>query len=283
MYGLLLSPEIEWLGEYMCRVKLYNGDCLDVMNKLIEDKVKVDAIITSPPYNMCLRVSKDGKYRSRWWSGNKGHFSNKYTNYKDDLPIEEYERIQTLFLEKALTLSDYVFYNIQMITGNKIPLLHIMGKFADKIKDIIIWDKGNAQPAINKGCLNSQYEFIIVFSNVRPHCRTFDNACFERGTETNIWNNKRERNTKHRAGFPVSLIERVLTNFTVEGNTILDPFMGSGTTGVACINNKRNFIGIELDSEYYGIAKDRLKETIDKLKQNQYNNEAENKNDEPTK
>lgn len=255
----------------MCKIKLYNGDCLNVMDQLIKDGVKVDAVITSPPYNMCLRLTKDGKYRSRWWSGNKGHFSNKYTHFNDDLPIEEYENLQTQFIEKSLKISDYLFYNIQMITGNKIPLLHILGKFSEKIKDIIIWDKGVAQPAINKNCLNSQYEFIICFSNIRPRFRTFDNAQFERGTETNIWNNKRERNTKHKAGFPTSLIERIIKDFTCDGATIMDPYMGSGTTGVACINTKRNFIGIEIDKEYYDISLNRLKETIAEKKKGETN------------
>ena len=201
----------------MADINLYNGDCLEVMDKLIAEGVKVDAIITSPPYNMCLRITEEGTYRSRWWSGNKGHFSNKYAHFNDDLPIEDYEDMQTKFIEKSLKISDYLFYNIQMITGNKIPLLHIIGKFAEKIKDIIIWDKGIAQPAINNNCLNSQYEFIICFSNIRPGFRTFDNANFERGTETNVWNNKRERNTKHKAAFPTSLIERIITDFTKEG------------------------------------------------------------------
>lgn len=243
----------------MSDIQLYKGDCLDVMDVLIAMGVKVDAVLTSPPYNMCLKI-QGNKYVSRWDSSysNEGHLSNKYQNYKDDMPMEVYESFQSAFIEKSLKISDYLFYNIQMITGNKIALLHILGKFAEKIKEIIIWNKVNAQPSINKGVLNSQFEFLIVFSNVRPCCRTFDNALFERGTETNVWDIKRERNTKHKAGFPTELVKRIINNFIPENATILDPFMGSGTTGVACKRLDRNFIGIELDNNYFEIAKERI-------------------------
>ena len=246
----------------MSNIKLYQGDCLEIMDKLIHDNIKVNAIITSLPYNMCLKV-QNGKYVSRWKSSysNEGHLSNKYQNYKDDLSIEEYQRFQESFIEKALLLSDYVFYNIQMVTGNKIALLHLIGKYADKIKDIIIWDKINSEPAINKGVLNSQFEFIICFSNIRSLCRTFDNANFKRGTISNVWKIKRERNKFIKAGFPVKLVEELLDNFTKENDLILDPFMGSGTTGVACKKLNRNFIGIELDENYFNIAKERINES----------------------
>ena len=240
-------------------IQLYWGDCLKIMDGLIADGVKVDAVITSPPYNMCLKVQNE-KYVSRWKSSysNEGHLSNKYQNYKDDLPIEDYEKFQDSFIEKCLTISDYLFYNVQMVTGNKTAILHLIGKYADKIKEIIIWDKINGEPAINKGVFNSQFEFIICFSNVRPLCRTFDNAKFERGTLSNVWQIKRERNKNHKAAFPLELVNKILQNFTNEGDTILDPFMGSGTTGVACKKFNRNFIGIELDLNYYMIAQERI-------------------------
>ena len=236
---------------------LLHGDCLKIM-KQMPDK-SVDCIITSPPYNMCLKIQND-KYVSRWDSSysNEGHLTNKYSTYRDDMPIEKYEEFQEKFLKESLRVSNYVFYNIQMVTGNKIPLLHLFGKFAENIKDIIIWNKVNAEPAINKGVLNSQYEFIVCLSNIRPKCRTFDNALFERGTETNVWDIKRERNKNIKAGFPKELVKRILSNFTKENDIIMDPFMGSGTTGVVCKELNRNFIGIELDFNYYMLAKERI-------------------------
>lgn len=236
---------------------LLHGDCLKIIKQIPDNSV--DCVITSPPYNMCLKIQND-KYVSRWDSSysNEGHLTNKYNTYKDDMPIEKYEDFQENFLKESLRISNYVFYNIQMVTGNKIPLLHLMGKFAENIKDIIIWNKINAEPAINKGVLNSQYEFIICLSNIRPKCRTFDNALFERGSETNVWDIKRERNKNIKAGFPKELVKRILSNFTKENDIIMDPFMGSGTTGVVCKELNRNFIGIELDFNYYMLAKERI-------------------------
>ena len=242
-------------------IELYKGDCLEVMDTLIAMGVKVDAIITSPPYNMNLRI-RNGKYVSRaTWPGHVKEFATKYENYTDDLSMSDYFDFQDKFLNKALKISNLIFYNIQMITGNKIALFQLIGKYADKIKEIIIWNKEHAEPAINKNTLSSQFEFIIVFENSKPFHRMFDYAGFSRGTETNLWNVKRERNLKHRAGFPIDLIKRIINNFIPNNATVLDPFMGSGTTGVACVNTGRNFIGIELDENYFNVAKERINAT----------------------
>ena len=242
----------------MSDVTLIQGDCLEVMQSLVDDGVKVDCIITSPPYNLNYRVRK-GKYMSRG-TGEKKNISRKYLEYTDDLSMEDYFDFQSECIDKCLKLSDIMFYNIQMVTGNKIALFHLIGEYAHKIKEIIIWDKGYGQPAINQGVLNSQYEYIIVFQNSKPYNRSFDDCYFERGTETNIWKIPRERNPYHKASFPIKLVERILFNFTKTGDTVLDCFMGSGTTGVACLQTGRNFIGIELDKEYFKIAEQRIKD-----------------------
>ena len=239
-------------------LRLIQGDCIEAMQMLIEQGVKMDAVITSPPYNMNLRISR-GRYISRChYSKHTEEFSTKYKNYNDDLPMEQYFDFQKSFIEKALALSPLVFYNIQMITGNKIALFKLLGHFADKIKEVIIWDKENGQPAMQNGVLNSQFEFIFVFSNDKPYNRMFEPSGFERGTETNVWKIKRERNKEHKAAFPKALIKRILENFIPEGSIVLDPFMGSGTTGVVCRDLNRKFIGIELDEDYYQIACDRI-------------------------
>lgn len=242
----------------MTDIQLYNGDCLEIMSQMIDDNKKVDCVITSPPYNMNLRVMK-GKYVSR--CNNKNHkieFSTKYENYNDDLFMEDYFNFQKEFIEKALKVSDLMFYNIQMITGNKIALFQLMGYFADKIKEIIIWNKGYGQPAMQVGMLNSQFEFIIVFQNSKPYNRSFDTAQFDRGTLSNVWDIKRERNKYIKAGFPQELIQNILNNFVPKGSLILDPFMGSGTVGIVCKELGYDFIGIELDKEMFNIAKDRI-------------------------
>lgn len=241
-------------------MKLINSNCLDVLQQMINNNEKVDCIITSPPYNMNLRIM-NGKYVSR--CNNKNHlieFSNKYDNYKDDLPMDKYFEFQDEFIEKALQVTDLLFYNIQMITGNKIALFQLLGKYADKIKEVIIWNKCHGQPAMQTGVLNSQYEFIIVFQNSKPYNRSFDYSGFARGTESNVWDIKRERNKFIKAGFPRELIKRILNDFVPEGSTVLDPFMGSGTCGLVCQELGYDFIGIEADEEMFKIARERIEE-----------------------
>lgn len=237
---------------------IYNIDCMKFLDKLIENGQKVDYVITSPPYNMNLRIM-DGKYISRCRNKNhKKEFSTKYKNYDDDLPMEEYYQFQSEFLKRALRISKVVFYNSQMLTGNKVALMKLLGEFSHYLKEIIIWDKENAQPAMGKGVLNSQFEFIFVFEENKPYNRAFSDYGFERGTETNLWRIKREKNSINKASFPTKLVERILTNFTKEGDIIYDPFCGSGSTGVACKRLGRNFIGTEIDPEQCRLATERI-------------------------
>ena len=239
-------------------MKLLNNNCFDVLDQMISNGEKVDAIITSPPYNMNLRIHS-GKYMSRWgWKGNVGSFSTKYETYRDDLPMNEYFKFQDEFISKALQVTDLMFYNIQMITGNKVALFQLLGKYADKIKEVIIWDKIHSQPAMQMGTLNSQFEFIFVFQNSKPYNRSFEDSQFNRGTLPNVWNIKRERNKLIKAGFPTELVRKILINFTKPDSIIMDPFMGSGTTGVVCKEMGRNFIGVELDKDLYEKAQDRI-------------------------
>ena len=73
---------------------------------------------------------------------------------------------------------------------------------------------------------------------------------------------------KHPTAKPVALLEYLIKTYTLEGETVLDNTMGSGSTGIACINTKRNFIGIEKDDKYFEIAKKRIEEAIYGLSQN---------------
>lgn len=237
--------------------KLYNGDCIEILPN-IETNVEQTVIITSPPYNMNLRI-QNGKFVSRWKAkGNERHFATKYNGYLDDLPLEEYYEFQKNFLNVAMEKASMVFYNIQMVTGNKIALLKLLGSHAQYVKDIIIWDKINGQPAMNKGCMNSRYELLIIFSKEDGLKRSFSNAPFERGTLDNLWQIKREVNRNIKAGFPKELVKKILGSFVPHGYTVIDPYLGSGTTGIVCKELGYDFIGIELDADMYKIAQGRI-------------------------
>ena len=237
---------------------LYNIDCIDFMSDALDKHVRYDYCITSPPYNMNLRV-RDGKYISRSpMQTNYNEFSKKYDNYGDDLTMEEYFNFLDSVIDKLLKLCKITFFNIQMITGNKIALMQILGKYAYNIKDIIIWDKCISQPAMHENILNSQFEFIIIFDSEKPYNRAFDYSNFDRGTETNVWRIQRQPNKYNKASFPEELVLRIIKDFTKDDETIFDPFMGSGTTGIVCAKINRNFVGCELDTDMFEIAKNRI-------------------------
>jgi site-specific DNA-methyltransferase (adenine-specific)/modification methylase len=235
-------------------IKLINGDCLEVMKSMPSNSINL--IVTSPPYNMNLRI-RNGKYCSRQIVK---ELTTKYSNYSDNLPMDKYFEFNNLVLQECLRVSDLVFYNVQFLTGNKPALFKLIGQYSDKIKEFIVWDKCNAQPAIGHGVMNSQWEAVIVLQNSAPESRKFESANFNRGTLTNLWKIKRGKkiSKEHGAVYPEELASTIINNFSKESSTILDPFMGTGTTGVVCKNFNRNFIGIELDKNYFNVAKERI-------------------------
>lgn len=236
----------------------FQGDCRELLKDLKDQSV--DLVVTSPPYNMNLRI-RNGKYCSRQIV--KG-ISTKYANYADNLPMEEYFKFNDEVIAELLRVSDLVFYNVQFLTGNKPALFKLIGKYADNLKEFIVWDKVNAQPAIGNGVMNSRFEVLLVFQNSKPESRRFEQAQFERGTLENLWAIKRGRkvNKQHGAVFPEELADRIICNFSKPGQVVLDPFMGTGTTGVSALKNSRRFIGFELDEGYYNDACGRIENMI---------------------
>ena len=192
---------------------LHLGDCFEALSKLADNSI--DLVFTSPPYNMNLRI-RDGKYVSRQIVK---ELSTKYENYPDNLPIAEYFKLVDKVVSESLRVSDMLFLNVQPLTGNKPALYKLMGKYSDKVKEMIIWDKGHGQPAIGKGVLNSQFELILVFENSKPHSRAFSGANFDRGELSNVWRINREVQPVKGLGaaFPVKLAERVVSLFSNRG------------------------------------------------------------------
>lgn len=235
---------------------IYNEDCLKTLNKIKDNSI--DCVITSPPYNMNLRI-RNGKYCSRQIIK---EFSTKYSNFNDNLPIDEYNKFHSKVLKELLRVSKVVFYNIQIVTGSKRSIFKMIGDFNEQLKDIIVWNKGVSQPSMHQQVLNKQTELILVFETDYPISRQFRYANFKRGTLSDIWNVKREKtiNKNHSATFPLNLIRKILINFTNKNNIIYDPFMGTGTTAIACLIEKRKFIGSEIDKEYFEAAKKRIEQ-----------------------
>ena len=230
------------------------GECLEVM-KDIPDK-SIGLIFTSPPYNMRTRI-RNGKYTTREKSE---HFSKKYKHFNDALSIEDFYNFHSKAIKEMLRISKVVVYNFQIVTGSKEAFFKIIGDFNKDIKDIIVWDKGHGQPAMHGNVLNSCYEMLLILEDDKKAGRVISNSTFKRGEMQNILRIGRGKKISdiHSAIFPIELAENIITNFSNENDTVLDPFAGSGTTGVACKNLNRNYILIEKKPEYVKICNDRL-------------------------
>jgi site-specific DNA-methyltransferase (adenine-specific) len=238
-------------------VQLILGDCLEIMKTIPSGSV--DAVITSPPYNMRTRI-RNGQYTER----EKGeHFSKKYSNFDDAMPIEEYYSFHKSVIQEVLRISPLAFINIQIVTGSKEAWFRLMGDFSREIKDVIVWDKGEGQPAMHPSVINRGYELILAMESSAAPGRAFGKSYFPRGTMPDIWRMGRGGNGDvegHSAVYPLVLPLKIIYGWALEGDIVLDCFMGSGTTGVACVQTGRNFIGIEIDEGYFKIAEKRIAE-----------------------
>ena len=125
----------------------------------------------------------------------------------------------------------------------------------------LIWNKGNKIMGLY---YMSQFEYILFFRKGKGiqinNCGTSDIL--------DIPNKKtkdKDGNNIHDTEKPVKLMEILIENSSKENDIVLDPFMGSGSTGVACVNTNRNFIGVELDENYFNIAKERINKNTNQL------------------
>lgn len=227
--------------QIMADCTLLNGDCIEAMADAITRGLKVDYCFTSPPYN---RVRND-----------------KYNNYADT-KNNYYEFLKTV-IEQNLSVCKYLFLNIQKNYYNKNEVFKLLGDYADKIIEIIVWTKTNPMPASGTNITNS-YEFIVVLSNTEKSLKA-KKTYTKNHIETSVYSENPYKKI-HRAVMKPEVVDWFIERFTDEGDTILDCFMGVGTTGVSCIRNNRNFIGIELDKQYFDIAKERIEKTKEDFK-----------------
>ena len=241
--------------------QIYNENCLETLKKIPDNFV--DIVVTSPPYNMNLRI-RNGEYCSRQITK---EFSTKYQGFDDNLPIEEYYNLHLNILKELIRTSSIIFYNIQIVTGSKRAIFKIIGELSDYLKEIIVWDKGYAQPAMAPNVLNRRTELLLVFDSKNAISRKFEKANFGRGTLDDIWNIKRAKKkvSSHSAIFPEELVKTILENFSNENDIVYDPFMGTGTTALVSKKLNRNFIGSELTKSYYDIIINRLEELENEL------------------
>lgn len=248
----------------MCVNRIYNEDCLHTMSRMPDGFV--DLVLTSPPYNMNLRI-RNGKYCSRQVIPDE--FSTKYNGFSDNLPIDEFYELHSRIIDELLRVSSLVFYVVQVVTGSKRAFFRLIGEKNEYLKEVIVWDKMHGQPAMQSGVLNRRSELILVFEKDGAIARKFTGANFPRGTLDDIWEIPRGNKVvkEHGAVFPEKLAERVVTNFSNIGDVVYDPFLGTGTTAKVALVNGRRYIGSDISTHYCNVAKKRIAECEDKLRE----------------
>ncbi|QEJ94158.1 site-specific DNA-methyltransferase [Treponema phagedenis] len=214
-------------------IELLHGDCLDFLPKIPDESIQ--SIITDPPYFLGMTHNSQ-----------KGCFN--------DLAICKpfYEK---LFKEYKRILKpdgciyffcdwrSYAFYY---------PLLDSVMQ----VKNLLVWKK-HGRPSLN--VYGSGHELIMFSGKIKKSYKTNiidDVASF------NIGARKTNGEKIHPTQKPIELMEKFIFDSTDEGDVVLDSFMGSGTTGIACLNTNRRFIGMEIDDNYFNIAKNRLETAI---------------------
>ena len=241
-------------------IKLYNNDCLKILQTIPSDSI--NCIITSPPYN------KKGFTGIKKSSGNNhtwNCYSIDYSTYSDDLPKQDYITWQINFLKECVRIikpDGSIFYNHKPIRSKNRIVFHpmeILGSF--NLYQEIIWDRKNS-PNVRSDLLLPCTERVYWICKNKPKCNKKN---IEADFKSEVWRISPKVDKSHPATFPNKLAELCIKLSTDENDTVLDPFMGSGTTGVACKELGRNFIGIELDKKYFDIAKGRIECTTNGL------------------
>ena len=216
-----------------------NKDCMEGMAAM--DGGSVDLVIADPPY-----FQGDG--------GGGGSFGVKKKNHRTEIDkmmcgisdecIEQMARV-------CKRVNMYIFCSVLQVS----QYLAFATRHGYKF-DILTWHKTNAVPACNgKYMPDTEYIVFIKESGVP----LYGTAATKRKYYVTPTNVKDKRKWGHPTIKPLNIVQNLIINSTQEGGVVLDPFMGSGTTAVACIRTGRNYIGFELNKEYYEKACKRIK------------------------
>lgn len=223
-----------------------HGDCIDVMSTLDEYHL----VVTSPPYNVGI----------------------DYGEYKDSLPLDDYIKWLTcVFLKSSERLAPGGHICINIANTGRQPYIpkkdllvnSLLNAWDLDYRGEIIWDKHNitAQTAWgswlspNMPSIRDRHEYIIVFrkEGARNGKTDLTDVEFMKYTQS-LWEITPETDSDHPAPYPLELAHRLIKLYSFIGETVLDPFMGTGTTLKACRILNRKAIGIDLNEKYVDMA-----------------------------
>lgn len=218
--------------------EVYNMDCMEGL-KLLDDN-SIDLVVMDPPY--LLNINKVKKTTT----------FNKYANDLIELKNGFDLKVLDILIKKMKKINIYIYCSKRQVKD-------LLNYFSDKNcnHEILTWHKENPSPLINNNYLPDT-EYILFFRE--KGVRLYGNYHTKRKYYISGTNQKDKKKYKHPTIKPLKLIEYHIENSSKEGDVVLDCFAGSGTTLVGAINKNRNYIGFEIDKNYYEIAKRRIEE-----------------------
>jgi site-specific DNA-methyltransferase (adenine-specific) len=244
---------------------LYQGDCSAVLPLI----PPVDLVITSPPYNLgAAPWARLGHWKpgnasgsggnKKWKGGAEGGAGVKYGAHEDALPWEEYVAWQRNLLSALwgkLTAGGAIFYNHKpRVIGTRLwtPLELIPPEI--ELRQVVVWARPGGMN-YNPTSFVPTHEWIMVLA--KPDFRLKSRGVSGLG---DVWSMRPEKN-EHPAPFPIDLPAKAIE--ATNAQIILDPFMGSGTTGVAAARAGKQFYGIEIEPAFYAMARQRISAASD--------------------
>lgn len=233
------------------QVDLYNGDCLEVLKNIPDNSI--DLIATDPPY--LISATNGGGTINKV---KKLDQSLKDLTVVDITKGYDIEHFGKEFIRVMKEINIYVWCNkVQIPDYFEFYVKQHKCKF-----DIICWHKTNALPTYSNKYL-SDTEYLLYFRKGKGKCfpETYEDA---KTYYIAPINHSDKKQFGHPTIKPLDITQKIIRNSSKKGHTVLDPFMGSGTTGVASILENRNFVGIELDKGYFNIAENRINEAKSK-------------------
>ena len=258
----------------MSDIKLYQGDCLEVMDKLIAEGVKVDAIITDPPYSTTRsKWDKILPYDKMWDCTKRLRKDNSAVVVFGNEPFSS---------ELRMSNKNEYRYDWKWIKNHQTGFANSNYRPMNKYEDIMVFSSANASSGGKANAMKYYPQGLLEINKIKKNSSKRqglvsyannmdkDNQLMQDGTEyiqkytnypSNVLNFDCETKYLHPTQKPVALMEYLIKTYTNEDETVLDFTMGSGTTGVACKLLNRNFIGIELDENYFKVAKERIENT----------------------
>ena len=231
------------------KVQLEKGECVSILKKM-PDK-SVDMIFADPPYNL------SGKNHITCRNGRKVNCNKGVWDMIKDIDKFNYDWIK----ECMRVLKDDGTIWISGTLHNHPSVGFLLKKMGYWIINDIVWFKPNGPPQLQPNRLAPSTELIWLASKNKKYYFDYKKAkeLNEGKQMRNLWTITAKRHiTIHPTEKPEELLERIILLGSKKGGTILDPFMGSGTTGAVAKRLNRNFIGIEIDDKYFEIAKNRI-------------------------